>query len=203
MLCAKTTGVPSIVKLRPPQIAHPVFLRTGTTDVPMYHQVFTSRQYRVALSRLPRTILDCGGNVGFAAIYLANVYPGARILSIEPELSNYRLLAKNVAAYPDILPVHAAVWRSNTILDLSDEGGGACSFKTQEAGVGGQGRFIGRTVGLTIDTIINLADMDEIDFLNFDVEGAEHDIFFDLGVWLDLVNVLVIKIFYNKRIVYN
>jgi FkbM family methyltransferase len=194
MISAQAIGVPSIAEVRPPQTVHPVFLRTGTTDVPMYHQVFTSRQYKVALSKHPKTVLDCGGNVGFASVYLANVYPGAKILSIEPELSNYNLLTRNVAPYPNIVPLHAAVWKTNTLLDIRDQRGEACSFQTQEYGMQGSGRLVGRTVGLTIDSIMKLAGMDEVDFLKIDVEGTEDELFADPNAWIQRVGVMAIEI---------
>lgn len=194
MVSAKAIGIPSVARVLPPQTAHPVFLRPGTTDLPMYHQVFTCRQYECALSKHPKTILDCGGNVGFASVYLANVYSGARILSIEPELSNYTLLTRNVAPYPNIVPFHAAVWKTNTLLDIRDQRGEASSFQTEEAGMQGSGRFIGRTIGLTIDTIMKLVDMDEVDFLKIDIEGAEDDLFADPSTWIQRIGVMAIEI---------
>jgi len=199
MVSAKIAGRPSIVKVHPTQIAHPLFLRPKTTDMPMYHQVFTNRQYKVALRTAPKTIVDCGGNAGFAAVYLANAYPDARIVSIEPVLSNYCLLARNAAAYQNIIPINAAVWKRNTVLDIGDEGAGACSFRTEEQWVGGQDQFVGRTIGLTIDTIIDLAGMSEVDFLKIDIEGAEHELFLNPNTWLSRINVLAIEIHDSMR----
>lgn len=199
MVVAKTIGVPSVVQVRPARTAHPVFIRPGTTDLPMYHQVFTSRQYEVALSKHPKTILDCGGNVGFASVYLANVYSGARILSIEPELSNYSLLTRNVAPYPNVVPFHAAVWKTNSLLDIRDLWGEASGFQTQESGMQGSGRLVGRTVGLTIDSIMSLAGMDEVDFLKIDIEGAEDEVFADPSAWIQRVGVMAIEIHDDKK----
>ncbi len=194
MALAKATSISSVVEVQPQHVLHSVCLRTKTTDLPMYHQVFTSRQYDVALRRSPRTILDCGGNVGFAAVYWANVYPSARILSIEPELANYSLLVKNVAPYPNVVPLHAAVWKYNTLLDVRDDGAGDCSFQTQEPRLDGRHKLVGKTIGLTIDTIMKLSGMDQVDFLKIDIEGAEEDIFIDPSAWIKNVGVMAIEI---------
>jgi FkbM family methyltransferase len=194
MLSAKVVGRPSIIKVRPPRIAHPVFLRPKTTDLPMYHQVFTRRQYAVALDRAPETIVDCGGNAGYTSVYLANAYSKARIVSVEPALSNYCLLTRNVAPYPNVMPINAAVWKRNTMLDVGDERAEACSFRTEEHWSGPQSQVSGKAIGLTIDTILDLAGMQEVDFLKLDIEGAEHELFVDPTRWLDRVNVLAIEI---------
>ena len=199
MVSAKVLGVPSVVKVKPPQTLHPVFLRIGTTDLPMYHQVFTSRQYELPLSKPPHTIIDCGGNVGYAAVYFANIYPEARIFSIEPEISNYIFLAKNVAPYPNIIPFNGAVWKRNILLDVNDEGAGACSFRTRELAEAGRGRFAGRTMGLTIDSIMTITGMDKIDLLKIDVEGAEDDLFVDPTAWIERVGVIAMEIHDDRK----
>ena len=59
---------------------------------------------------------------GFASIYFANKYPGAKIIAIEPEQSNFELLKDNIAPYPNIIPIQAALWHKNEEINLIDPG---------------------------------------------------------------------------------
>jgi FkbM family methyltransferase len=73
---------------------------------------------------MPPVIIDAGANVGLCAVFYANRFPDARIIAIEPEPSNYEMLKKNTAPYPNITTVHAALWKENGPLRLFDTGEG-------------------------------------------------------------------------------
>lgn len=80
-----------------------------------FGEVITWNMYATRLHQSPRVIVDAGANIGLTAVYFANQFPAARILALEPESSNYALLCKNTAAYPQ-----AALWSSTATLDLVD-----------------------------------------------------------------------------------
>jgi FkbM family methyltransferase len=48
-----------------------------------------------------------------ASIFYANRYPAARVVAVEAEASNYAALVTNARAYPNIVPIHAALWRTD------------------------------------------------------------------------------------------
>jgi hypothetical protein len=60
-------------------------------------------------------------------------------------------------------------------------------------------RDVGRTVGLTIVSIMSLAGMDEVDFLKIDIEGAEGEVFADPNAWIQRVGVMAIEIDDDKK----
>ena len=93
------------VAVVPPGVRHPVTLRLKTSDISTYEQVFGNDEYDFSLNNPPRVIVDGGANIGLASIYFANRYPDAKIIAIEPEASNFSLLQRNVAAYPQITPI--------------------------------------------------------------------------------------------------
>ncbi len=84
----------------------PLSLRLGTSDAMTFGEVITRNIYATRLSQPPRVIVDAGANIGLTAVYFANQFPTARILALEPESSNYALLCKNTAAYPQVVPIH-------------------------------------------------------------------------------------------------
>jgi len=65
---------------------------------------------QASVSTEPDVIVDAGANIGLASICFANKYANATIIAVEPEQSNFELLEENVAPYPNIVPVQAALW---------------------------------------------------------------------------------------------
>ena len=66
-------------------------------------------------------IIDAGANIGAAALQFLSNFPNARIVSIEPEASNYELLCRNTAGL-DVVCMQAAVSAGEGRAKLSDPG---------------------------------------------------------------------------------
>lgn len=175
-----------MIELRIPTLAHPLHLRAGTSDLYMFEEVFIDGEYAIPKELHPKLILDVGANVGFASVYFANRYPGARILAIEPDLSNVELLRKNVAPYPGVEVVHAAVWFESTTVGLDDRGDK--SGIQVRAGEGGSVR------AMTIAEVLAMAGTSRVDILKLDIEGAEKELFEHDPAWLANVGVLMIEL---------
>jgi len=87
----------NLIKVRIKKIKAPFFLRLKTTDLPTFDQVFFYKEYDFDTAKSPNIIIDAGANIGLAAIYFANRYPNAKIIALEPEQSNFRILKENVS----------------------------------------------------------------------------------------------------------
>ena len=168
-------------------------LRPRTADLATYRHVFFFRPYEVVLRRPPATIVDCGANVGFASVFFANAYPGATIVAIEPELSNFSLLATNIAPYAKIMPMRLAVWGCNTVLDIrADDVRRVDCFQTVPVDDRAN-NVIGTVAARTIDAIMTMIGIERIDLLKIDIEGAEAELFANPRAWIDRVGVLAIE----------
>ena len=44
--------------------------------------------------------------------------------------------------------------------------------------------------GMTVDKIMNINHLNEIDILKIDIEGSEKEVFMDSSHWIDKVNIL-------------
>lgn len=88
----------------------PIFLRSKTSDLSTLEQVFIDCEYEMTHSLHPKVILDCGANIGLGTVYFKNQFPDAKIISVEPEESNFELLMKNTAHYNDIFCIKGGVW---------------------------------------------------------------------------------------------
>ena len=123
-LVPEVFGTPKEIKARhSPAVKHPVHLRVRTSDVSLYKDIILRKEYDLGLPEFsPRTIVDAGANSGMATLYYANKYPNAKIVAVEPEPSNYAALVKNVAPYPNVTPINAALWNKDGTVSLGPTG---------------------------------------------------------------------------------
>lgn len=192
-LGSKITGIKPTIRVNARGIQHPLKLRIGTTDISTYLQVLVECHYEFDKPEDPRFIIDAGANIGLASVYFANRYPLARIVAIEPEASNFKMLCENVAPYPQVKPVRAALWRENGELFLFDSGQGNHGFQ-----VGGDrgrdGGGLGSVPGFTIGSIMRDAGEGRVDLLKIDIEGAEREVMGKSREWIEKVDVLMIEL---------
>jgi FkbM family methyltransferase len=194
LLCAcsnRLFGIPKEISVSPRGVKHPVHIRIRTSDVSLFNDLLLRQAYNIALPFTPRTIIDAGANVGMATLFYANKYPLARIVAVEPEPSNYAMLLKNVAAYPNVVPVNAALWNSDGNLHLgpirivpTDEGKWA--FMVTETGI--------RVRGVTMQTLMRETAIESIDLLKMDIESGEIEAFANCADWMRGVKGIVIEL---------
>jgi hypothetical protein len=113
---------------------YPVFLRRGETDFAVYLDVFMLKSsYGITLPYRPKFMIDCGGNIGLTSVYFKLLYPEIKIVTIEPETSNFELLKRNIAPYQeDIIALNMGVWNKTTKLIVKNYTGRAFEFVTEE-----------------------------------------------------------------------
>lgn len=139
-------------------------------------------------------ILDCGGNIGCAAVYFANKYPDAQIYSIEPGKDNFKLLKFNTALYDNIHSIKSALWDKETFVQVTkpSEKSTPLGLMTFETTADDKDAF--KTT--TVVKLLAESGFDEIDLLKVDIEGAEKEVFSapDVDEWLPKVKVLTIEL---------
>jgi FkbM family methyltransferase len=195
----KLLTAPKLVEVSPPGIKHPVFLRLKTTDIELYGKMFADREYAFEAIKQPKVIVDA--NIGLATIFFANAFPEATIIAIEPEATNFALLKKNTAAYPKVVPVQAALWCDNTMINLTHPASNPewdkWAFRTQRDEDRNKNKLFHQIQGMTVDRIMRDHGLDFIDVLKVDIEGAEKDVFADASNWIDKVGAVTIELHEN------
>jgi len=191
---SKLSKRPVVVAAQPPQFSHPVYLRLKSSDLTTCRKVLLDTEYEFQLTREPAHIIDAGANVGLASVFFARKHPHARIIAIEPESSNFDLLRKNVAPYPNIVPLRAALWNKDTDLELVDPGIGHWGFRAQSEGGTTAGRVVEKVPGVTINGLMASHGLDYIDILKIDIEGGEKELFAHPPEWIDKVGVIMIEL---------
>ncbi|NTW15888.1 MAG: FkbM family methyltransferase [Syntrophaceae bacterium] len=175
---------------------YPFRLRIPSSDVITYRQIFINQEYDFAVEAQPKVIVDAGANIGLASIYFANKYLEAKIIAIEPEQSNFELLKENVAPYPNIFPIQAALWNKREEINLIDLGLGKWGFMT-EMKHPSESLFDNachKVTAITIDNIMEDFDLKKINILKVDIEGAEREVFSDTRSWLNKVDSIIIEL---------
>ena len=192
----KIAKTPKLFKVTRPDIKFPFFLRTPSSDISTFNQIFVAREYDFEVQKTPEIIIDAGANIGLASIYFSNKFPDAKIIAIEPEESNLELLRKNVAPYNNIVPVSAALWSENTKIDLVDPGLGKWGFMTlaHKDEAESHGKILMNVQGITLNTIMKEHGIDHIDILKTDIEGAEREVFQDSSSWIEKVDALIVEL---------
>lgn len=193
---AKITKSTVYFTLKRPDCKYPFRLRIPSSDAPTYEQIFINLEYDFIVESQPRVIVDAGANIGLVSIYFANKYPGAKIIAIEPEQSNFELLKQNVAPYPDIIPIQAALWNKNEEINLIDLGFEKNGFMTEMKCPSEKlpGQICHTVMGMTVDKIMNDYNLTKIDILKIDIEGAEKEVFYDTSSWIEKVDAMIIEL---------
>ena len=162
-----------------PKISHQVHLRKSTSDIPTFHEIFCYLQYDIHLEFQPKVIIDAGANIGLAAIYFANKYPDSKIISIEPEASNYQQLKKNIENYKNVFPLNKGLSNKIETLNVIDEGIGSWGFTTSQVDEKiKESKGVMNTIEtITISEIMEQNNFEYIDIAKIDIEGYEKELF--------------------------
>jgi FkbM family methyltransferase len=176
-----------------PGYKEPVHLRLRTSDTSTFWQVLVTEEYDSSYIKVPEVIVDAGANIGLTSVFYANKYPNAKIVAIEPESSNYAMLVKNTASYPNIRHIHAALWKANRYLDVVDPHLGHFGFQTVETRIDAAGECE-RVPAITLTQLMSDHHISYIDILKIDIEGAELEVFETASDWIDRVGVIIIEL---------
>jgi FkbM family methyltransferase len=172
-------------------------LRTGTSDVHVYRQIFVEREY-APLEQLSSvsTILDLGANVGYSSRYFLGMFPTAKLLAIEPDPDNFAMLERQLSMFSDrATVVRGGVWDSCGTLCLASDryrDGAEWSRQVKRAATG---EVAGVFRGFDIPSLMSMAGFERVSLLKIDIEGAEAVVFNAPNLsWLDRVDNIAIEL---------
>lgn len=173
-----------------PGIRSVIRVRSGTSDTGSFRQVFKEDQLALPFIAPVQTIIDCGANIGLTTVAFANAFPGAQILAVEPDESNFEMLLRNVSDY-GVTTLLAGVWKDNEQLAVKRDGLHHWSYEVIPDAKG-------PIKGFTIDSLMQSMQTSSLDVLKIDVEGSEKYIFEgNTERWLPQVRQLIIEVHDN------
>ena len=183
-----------VVHFQPKGMKAPLMIRAKTSDLLVFEHVFVTSETKMLIDRIgnPSVIIDAGANIGLTTASFAAAFPQAKIIAIEPQQDNFDILCKNVAAYPNVICLKAALWHTNTRLQLHDPGRSHYSFQVGEVIDPNED---GTVEALTVPELIDRFQLGKIDFLKVDIEGAEKEVFENgAEAWLPKVSSLAVEL---------
>jgi FkbM family methyltransferase len=159
--------------------------RPGTSDVVLIDDILlrgnNGAEYAVpagwnGAAGAVRVVLDIGANIGISTLYLASVFPDARVFAFEPVPENFELLRRNTRPVDRITAVEAALGAADCPLPIysSDDPGNLGGFSLHEAGTD-------RTSSRAIDVRNAQREMERLgvagaEVIKIDTEGSEWEI---------------------------
>lgn len=183
-------GRSGTIDIKHPGYPNPFRVRLGGTDVLTLGHVIGDECYSLPFDPgVPRWIIDAGANTGYSAVYFAQRYPSATVIAIEPDRGNFELLVHHAGKYPNILPVMAALWDVVGTVRVTDPGRGDWGFQVDDSAHGGV-----LVPALTMEAIIDQFQIEKVDVLKVDIEGAERVVFASVLPWIDQVEQIAIEL---------
>ncbi|MFA6254126.1 MAG: FkbM family methyltransferase [Candidatus Paceibacterota bacterium] len=170
----KTVG-DKLFKLRLKKFGQPfeIFVRDNG-DLAVLKEVFWLGEYDLNLVKEPNTILDLGSNIGLTAIYFKLKYPKAKIYAFEPDPTTFKQLLLNTQKMPEISCYNLAISGQSGSLTFYPYPGSSMSSSLIKRLPNQEGVTVD---AVSLDDVLALVEVDQVDLLKFDVEGAEDEIF--------------------------
>jgi len=119
-------------------------------------------------------IVDAGSFIGTFAIYSAKIVgEGGKVFAFEPDRFNYEKLLKNIELndLKNIITINKGLWNKNEVLEFDyREDEGSMVVRCMD------GRIKGKIVNyefVKLDDEIMRLEINKIDFIKMDIEGAE------------------------------
>ncbi len=168
--------------------------------VKILSDIFIQREYALFFPFYEKvTIVDIGAHYGYFALFAAkNVAKNSQILCFEPSCKNFDILSKNVVnqTSPRIVPVNAAVSDKIGTAKLSlapNSFNHNLTERTKEKD------NLESVKTITLEHLMNEHQLDKIDFLKLDCEGAEYAILFSTPkIVLDQIQTISME-FHDSR----
>lgn len=189
-----------------------ILIRKNSSDTQVFKQVLIDKEYFPIIklielkneSKSIKLIVDAGANMGLSSVFFNYYFPNANIIAIEPELSNFNTLQKNIlrnSLVKTILPINKALWiNSSDSLTIAnnfrDGKNWSCAIQQSTSEVG-------KVEPITLKEIVNqyATEGKTIDIMKIDIEGSEA-ILFENESFVDLVikkvRFLCIEIHHEK-----
>lgn len=169
-------------------------LRKGTSDLPVFREIFLEKEYELSFDKPINYIIDGGANIGVSTVYFSLLFPKAKILAVEPETNNFHALEENTSYSKNILPLKGGIWGHDTLLSVvKNENFGEWGFQTTDAKKKLEGNIV---QCFSIDSLLEQYGFPTVDLLKLDIEGAEKNVFSNSNVakWLPNIKYIIIEL---------
>jgi FkbM family methyltransferase len=137
-------------------------------------------------------VIDAGANIGDTTCWYASKFPEADIIALEPDPSNFAMLALNARPYGKrVQAFRLALWHlDDTNLKIID-GGSSIGMSVQQGG-GVNDPDCG---GITLSSLMKKLELMKLDIVKIDVEGEEFNLFApEHDSWINYAGTIVVDV---------
>ena len=155
-----------------------------------YYEIYADEFYKFQTNNKNPLIIDLGSNIGLSIMYFREHYPNAKIFVYEADPGIYNILEKNLQNQgildDKIILRNKAIWIHDESIYFKGDGADA-------------GRITGSEQGTDSEKIATerlkdvLDEVDHVDFLKMDIEGAEVKVLQDCADELLKINQMFIE----------
>lgn len=166
-------------------------IRPKTSDAAVLWDTFFEK-YHLPSSSLGSkpVIFDLGANVGYTAADFAQRYPNATIIAVELDKNNYDAAQINLQPFSNCRLVNAAVWSEDGTVSY-DSGEEEWGFHVNNDLTTSGGAT---AAAKTVLTIMNENNIETIDYVKMDIEGAEWPVLSSGDAWLRKIKSMKIEL---------
>jgi FkbM family methyltransferase len=195
ILLLKRRGPGHLARISAPDLAAPLTVRTGTSDLAIFDEVVMDHGYRFPLPEAPRTLIDAGANIGMSTLWFKARWPHVEVIAVEPDPDNFALLQRNLNNVPGVRLVQAALAPADGSIGFEREGLRHSSFHARPLKAGEQG-----IRAVSVATLMNEAGWEHCDLLKLDIEGGELELFDHTELdWMDRVRTIAVELHDRMR----
>jgi FkbM family methyltransferase len=185
-------------------VSEPFFLRLGSSDWRVLHQLYIENEYDTLLKYdlgKPQLIVDLGSNIGLSLRLWREHFPDARVLAVEPDANNMRILRMN---YPEgesgkAILVQACVLGHVRSVQL-EKGAGEWGYSVKDATSDVQDSQNTIAAFTMPDLLQRHLSGAVIDLSKCDIEGTEAELFRNCGAWLRKVRFALVELHGNYKL---
>ena len=168
-------------------------IRSNYSDSKVALSSLGSREYEITSCENPKVYFDAGANIGTSSMYFASNFKNAQIIAIEPEISNFNLPVENTRRYKNITTINVGIWSENCEREIKNRSTGAWGYTIVEDAC--QPCATMHSIKcVTIDSLMDELNIDSVDILKIDIEGAEKEVLTDPSKWIDRVQIMIIEL---------
>lgn len=192
---------------RVPGYSAPIQLRSNIADHATFRQCLVMKQYdfsaftqanriieayhRMVNSGVQPLIIDCGANIGLASLWFAKLFPRAKIIAVEPDNENFKLLQLNTEHLGQaVVCVQGGVWNKSAHLAIMNPDAGSASFRMKETA---QNDSAGMKA-YTIDELCAMAQSSDPLIVKLDIEGSQAALFESNTNWVSRSHLITLEL---------
>lgn len=192
----RETNYKKLIRLKPKGWKHGITIRKNFVDKDVVFYVLQEQYHLPPTEPILRSnpiILDLGSNIGLTVAHMKQLYPLAKIIGYEMNQENFLLAVTNTQEYPDVQKVNTAVWIEDATVSYANEANFDSYAIVSKANRNKNSQLV--TVPcLQLSSIFKNHNLDFVDYLKMDIEGAEVSILeaSDLS-WMQKVGAMNIE----------